>query len=447
MAIRDLQVKTTRVGKIRTDKKILSRNGKEMPARLDTFRFTSPARHLLEEIAALYGGEVKAWERANGSEKESGKQWEVISDAAMVPVFVPPNQIVDPFYEQWGPGVCIRRCDGVHDTIYDQPCDCDPENRKCKPTTRVSLMLADVPGLGVWALESHGIYFAGEMVNLFDTIAGISMPLPARLLLENRVSKKYNRAEKKVETSDYNVPVLFIDGVTSRTVQIGSDAVSQSLRLGQEAQAQQMRQQAAIELPRATAIEAAPATPPTAPPAPNVPKALEAIAKATTDAEMAGIRKRIKETGEVPELLDAWHARSRVLTAQRSQETEAARAQARVDAKKAREARLDAQEAWQDDPGESEALLDPTVNPETIPEPSTTLPAVSTPWEDGEPEEQIAATDDPQARKDAMMQLLGAAGMKKLKTADIDRLLQGEFDVDRQLATVAQMQALAAKLR
>jgi hypothetical protein len=269
-------------------------------------------------------------------------------------------------------------------------------------------------------------------------------------LLENRVSKQYDRETKKVVVKDYNVPVLLLDGVTSRTVQIGTDAVSQALALGREQQALATREQVAIGATGPAAIEAAPATPAPTPPAPNIPKALEAIAKATTDAEMAGIRKRIKETGEVPELLDAWHARSRVLTAQRAQETESARAQARIDAKKARDVRLDAQEAWQEDPGEPEDLLDPPADPEATPE----TPGVS-PWKDGgtheqgvgEPEEQIAATDDPQARKDAMMLLLGAAGMKKLKTADIDRMLQEEFGVDRQLATVAQMQTLAVKLR
>jgi hypothetical protein len=438
MAIRDLQLRSVRVGRCRTGQKVQGQ-----PSRLDTFRFTSPAEHLIEEIAALYGGKMIVW-----GDSPRNKQWEVVTDAAMIPVFIPPQK-VDPFYEQWGRDVCVRRCDGFHDTIHDAPCDCNPDRRKCKPTTRVSLMLADVPGLGVWGLESHGIYFAGEMVQLFDTIEGVRVPLPARLLLENRVSKQYDRETKKVVVKDYNVPVLLLDGVTSRTVQIGTDAVSQALLLG--------REQAAIAAPQTVAIEAAPATPPPAPPAPNIPKALAAIAKATTAAEMAGIHKRIKETGDHPELVAAWNARQSALVAQRSQEAEAQRAQARIDAKQARADRLDAQGAWQEDAGESGGPLDLPVNPEATPE----TPGVSPwkdggtheqgvggwPWEGGEPEETIAAIDDPQARKDAMMLLLGAAGMKKLNTADIDRMLGEEFGVSRQLASVAQMQALAAKLR
>jgi hypothetical protein len=443
VAIRDLQVRSVRVGRCRAGQKVQGQ-----PSRLDTFRFTSPAEHLIEEIAALYGGKMVVW-----GDSPRNKQWEVVTDAAMIPVFIPPQK-VDPFYEQWGKDVCVRRCDGFHDTIHDVPCDCNPERRKCKPTTRVSLMLADVPGLGVWGLESHGIYFAGEMVQLFDTIQGVRVPLPARLLLENRVSKQYDRVSKRVVVKDYNVPVLLLDGVTSRVVQVGTDAVSQALALGREQQALAAQERAAIEPLRATAIEAAPAT---APPAPNIPKALEAIAKATTNAEMAGIRKRIKETGDHQQLIDAWHARSQVLTAQRTQEAEAQRAQARVDAKKAREARLDAQGAWQDAPEEPDDPTDPPVNSEAVPEPPATSPwkdggtheqgVGDGAWEGGEPEETIAATDEPQARKSAMMQLLGEAGGKLLKTSDLDRMAQDEFGVGLQLITVAQMQALGAKLQ
>jgi recombination directionality factor gp3-like protein len=427
VAIRDLQVKQTRVGKIRTGKKILSRNGKEMPARLDTFRFTSPAEHLIEEIAALYGGQVKVWERGD-DDKQSNRQWEVITDAAMVPVFIPPQK-VDPFYESWANGVCVRRCDGLHDTVYDRACDCNPDNRKCKPTTRVNLMLADVPGLGVWGLESHGIYFAGEMVNLFDTISGITMPLPGRLLLENRLSKKYNRDEKKVETSDYNVPVLFIDGVTSRTVQIGSDAVSQSLRLGQEAQAQQLRQ-AAIEAPRAAAIEAAPARPavPAGPPAPDIPKALAAIAKASTTAEFTGIRQRIAETGDHPQLLQAFEARQQAVLAEQTRAAAQQRAEAATRAKEARNARLDAQEAVPEATGDDEEAASPA---ETPAEPAVDIPATE---------------DDPAARKAVFMSLLGTAGTKKVKTSQLEAMSASRFGVALQGLTIAQMEELAGTL-
>lgn len=434
MAIRDLQVRTTRVGRIRTGRKIKGRSGKDMPDRLDTFRFTSPAEHLIEEIAALYGGDVVVW-----GDSPRNKQWETITDAAMVPVFVPPQK-VDPFYEQWGPGVCIRRCDGIHDTVHDRPCDCSPESRKCKPTTRVSLMLADVPGLGVWGLESHGIYFASEMVDLFDKIQGIAMPLPGRLLLENREEKKYNREEKKVETNNYNVPVIFIDGVTSRHIQVGSDAVSQALRLGRESAALAASQAtpAISATHTATAIEAGPATP--ARPVADIPRGLAAIAKASNGDEMAAIANRIREVGRPQELVEAWNNRSRVLAAQKASANIEARTAAAQKAKEDRNARLDVQEAWQSDPGEPEDLLDPSVNVETAPEPSMAPP------EELSPLNPVA--EESQARKDALMSLLGAMGEKKLKTADLDRLLGERFGtgVDRKTATGAQMRELAGSL-
>ncbi len=429
MAIRDLQLKLVQLGRIRLGKK---KDSNGQPERLDSYRFTSPARYLIEEAAHLYGGEVKPWDGG------VGKQFEVITNAALINIYLPPQTVVDPFLEDWRGGTCMKRCDGERETIKDEPCSCNPDNRTCKVTTHLSVMLADLPGIGVWRLTTHGIWAASELSQMSALIGGIQVPLPGRLMLENRQRKSWDREKQRIVQKDFNVPVVLLDTVTSRHVQIGGDAVSQALRLSAEAQ------QAAIAPSAPAAIEAAPVTTPPVPPVQpvaDIPKGLAAIAKASTDVEMAAIRKRIKETGEPQELVDAWRDRSQALTAQRArqaQEAEAKRAQARIDAKAARDARLDAEERWQEDPGESEGLLDPAINPEALLRPPATVPA--------QPPVEQPATDTPQERKAAMMSLLGVAGERKMKTAQLEELMREEFGVGLQGASVAQMRALGEKI-
>ena len=103
MAVRDLQLKLVQLGRIRLGRK---KDGNGQPERLDSYRFTSPARYLIEEAAALYGGEVKAWDGG------VGKQFEVITSATLINIYLPPQTVVDPFLEDWRSGTCMKRCDG-----------------------------------------------------------------------------------------------------------------------------------------------------------------------------------------------------------------------------------------------------------------------------------------------------------------------------------------------
>ena len=75
---------------------------------LDTFRFTSPDKEAIQQIADAYGGDVKSWTPP----KSKQEQWEVITTSSEIRVFLPPNSI-DVWYEQWSGGGCQRRCDGV----------------------------------------------------------------------------------------------------------------------------------------------------------------------------------------------------------------------------------------------------------------------------------------------------------------------------------------------
>ena len=219
MAIKTLQQRLTQVGVIRLGQKATTSSGKQRPAKLETLRFTSPSRPLIDAVAGLYGGEVQAWQAP------TGPQWEVITAAKEIPVLVPPQRI-DPNMEHWGNGYRDRMCDGETEQIRQRPCLCaqmqqggrriDPREL-CKPTTRMSVMLADVPSLGTWKIESHGWNAAAELPTLAASIESAPQPIPARLEVQVREKKDFDPAKpagKQVESKVFMVPVLHFDWIT-----------------------------------------------------------------------------------------------------------------------------------------------------------------------------------------------------------------------------------------
>ncbi|MFG1846707.1 recombination directionality factor [Micromonospora carbonacea] len=219
MPIKTLQRRLTQVGVIRLGEQRVSQRGKNYPAKLETLRFTSPSQTLIEAVASLYGGAVKPWQH------NTGPQFEVVTQAKNIPVLVPPQQI-DPNYELWGNGFRSRMCDGETERIRQQACLCAAARaagrelkpaEACKPTTRMSLMLADVPSLGTWKLESHGWNAAAELPMLAESIAAAAQPIPARLELQLREKKLFhpNRPQnEQIESRTFMVPVLHFEFVT-----------------------------------------------------------------------------------------------------------------------------------------------------------------------------------------------------------------------------------------
>ncbi|AEV86681.1 hypothetical protein ACWT_5664 [Actinoplanes sp. SE50] len=219
MAIKTLQQRLTQVGVIRLGQKVPTSNGNTRPGKLETLRFTSPSRPLIDAVAKLYGGEVKAWQ-AN-----TGPQWEVITGVKEIPVLVPPQRI-DPNMEHWGNGYRDRMCDGETETIRQRPCLCAQmqqggrriDSRElCKPTTRMSVMLADVPSLGTWKIESHGWNAAAELPTLAASIESAPQPIPARLEVQVREKKDFDPSKpqgKQIESKVFMVPVLHFDWLT-----------------------------------------------------------------------------------------------------------------------------------------------------------------------------------------------------------------------------------------
>jgi len=422
VALRDVQAKMVELGRVRTGQRVMNRAGtKLIPKKLDSFRFTSPAEHLIQAIAALYGGEVGPFT----GEGVVGKQFGVITDVDDIPIYLPAQKI-DPFYERWQGGVCVRRCDGERDMIHDKPCDCrSGEDRVCKPTTRINLMLADVPGIGVWRLESHGIYAAMELSQLAFLLERPPAPIPARLILELRQRKFFNQKTREVEVRDYYVPVVMVDAVTSRHVVMGGDALSQALRMTEGT-------------PALEAASSAPALP--AAPAPQQPKpvdpemikrALERIASATTGDELADIQRRIVSIGSPAELVEAWKARAAEIaeasikaTAPAADEPALVADAVQVAAEDAQQAPADGFEgAWE---GEEVRTTSETAAPPAAPEAPNDV--------------ELAA------RKAAMMTLLGEAGARGMKMTAVNQLISDRLGKVATDATAAELTALAAEL-
>lgn len=222
MAVLDLQRRSQQIGRIRIGQQVKTAGGGMRPDRLTTFRFTTASRTTAAAIAELYGGEPRPWEG----------QFEVITEKSEIGVTVPPRDaVISQWYEMWNKGGCIRRCDSQHERISDGPCQCpqpadpaDPESvaanarerarlaklnppKACGLITRINVMIPDLPGLGVFRLDTGSFYAAGESgdkADIMELARAHNVFLPAMLRIEWR---------KRVaggKTTPYPVPVLEI---------------------------------------------------------------------------------------------------------------------------------------------------------------------------------------------------------------------------------------------
>lgn len=192
----DIQRRMVQVGRIR-----LGTKQGNLPVRLDTWRLTSRDRKRLDAAAAIFGGTVQAWEARQG-------EFELITEVSDLPIMLLPGQTLSQWMETWSGGGCKRRCDGDTETISDGPCLCDPEKPECKPHTRLNVMLPDVPGLGMWRLDSTGWNAARELAGTAEFLEQATARgelLPARLRIDQRVEIRDG------QTKRFPVPVLDVD--------------------------------------------------------------------------------------------------------------------------------------------------------------------------------------------------------------------------------------------
>lgn len=259
MRLIDQQARMQRLGKIRLGERV---GEKRRPSKLETFRFTSPSRPIIESVASVYGGTVAPWDDAPG-----GAQWQVTTTSDTIKVIIPPGDQLDQSRELWSGGGCLRRCDGASNVLTGEVCGqsssvevngtvriipgCpeDPQERKaaaakgiaCKDSTRLNLIVPDVNGIGTWTLESHGYYALIELAGAHDflrQVLGDRAAIPARLRIDQREVKRPGQVTKR-----FPVPVLEVATNVSRlmrgreapqTAAVGAGTTMQALSPGDD---------------------------------------------------------------------------------------------------------------------------------------------------------------------------------------------------------------------
>jgi hypothetical protein len=244
MPLLDLQRRGRQIGRIRIGQKVTTSKGKIAPGKLDTFRLTIDRLDSAQVIAATLGGEAKAWQKG---------QFEVITTTDELQVMIPPGQVITQWYELWSKGGAQRRCDSVTERLSGKPCLCphaaDPTDedevqraalersqlaklnppKACKIITRLNVVIPDLPGLGVWRLDTSSFYAAGEMQDTAEVLQIFrdqgGMYLPARLF----ISQRERIAGGK--TTPYPVPVLDVSATFRQlaTRQLGAGGIQAML--------------------------------------------------------------------------------------------------------------------------------------------------------------------------------------------------------------------------
>jgi hypothetical protein len=220
MPILTLQKRARELGRIRIGQK----GDKGQPQKLDRFRITSPAKHIVEKVAELYGGTFREWTPTGGTQ-----QWEVITDATRIPIMVPPQPVTQ-FLETWSAAGCTHRCDGETNYLTGDPCDTESrEHQEARPTTRLNVVLRDVEGVGVFRLESHGWNAAVELPQAAEFLAAAGGYINGWVSLEQRTSKAI--VNDKPQTRHFMVPIIEID-VTPAELMAGKGRVAAPPMIG-----------------------------------------------------------------------------------------------------------------------------------------------------------------------------------------------------------------------
>ena len=212
MPIINTQRRLAQAGRIRAGETTTTQSGKKVPRKLTKWRLTSASKRNLDAVAAMYGGRVGQWKDAPNE-----GQWELYTEADELVVVVLPERLgFSQWMELWAGGRCQRRCDGVQlDAMFGGgPCLCDPDVPECKPESRLSVLLAGLPGVGLWRLDTGGRYaqaeLAGamEMAEMLVELRGLTV-LPGTLRLDQRSVKRPDpNDEERTITFRFAVPVL-----------------------------------------------------------------------------------------------------------------------------------------------------------------------------------------------------------------------------------------------
>lgn len=242
-----IQRQARELGRLRTG----TFNGR-YPERSNTWIVSSHAEHYVEAAAQIWGGTPEKWQpQGNGA-----AQFRVITQAVSLDAILPPGDPLSQSYESWSRGGCQRRCDGVSEELSGEPCLCvakwgpdfhqvAPRDAACKMTTRLNVLLPEMPDIGVWRAETHSYYSANEVAAAVDMLKGsigVDKLVPVRLRIEQRTRV----AEGK--TKQFPVVAVELRGGTAQQVLSGT-APTVAVTAGQQPQAVASGQHAAISAP------------------------------------------------------------------------------------------------------------------------------------------------------------------------------------------------------
>lgn len=202
----ELDGRIPRIGKISagyTDVKTTNGKTVTFPVKSRTLVFRGSDRQPLDAAAAIVGGDVGASPnpRAQGL-------WRLVSRATTIDVMI-ADELGDRLgrYEFWGKHGKLRDCDGRSCRFLidvqnaerrdNVPCFCtahgltteDPD--ACRITTRLNMIVpafAEIPGLGVWQLESRSRTTFSDLKGLVRLCRALGLPgvfgLPVTLRIE-----------------------------------------------------------------------------------------------------------------------------------------------------------------------------------------------------------------------------------------------------------------------
>ena len=223
MPIAGLARRLPEIGRLRAGQLVTMADGRKRPSALAAWRFTASSKASLVAVAIAFGGRVEPWT------SPAGDAFQVVTEVDCLPVILPPLGAFSQSMELWAAGGLTRRCDGQLRST-GEPCDCpvDPDERRaeakagraCQPVSRLSVLLPDVPGIGVWVLTSRGWAVAAEM-------GGIAAILEGRMArAQLRLEQREKRAAGK-PTSRFVVPVLEVPELRIADLMAGGQAMAQ----------------------------------------------------------------------------------------------------------------------------------------------------------------------------------------------------------------------------
>jgi hypothetical protein len=166
----------TRVGKLKIGEKTLSKNGKEIPSKLDYIKAVDGAGNRIEAFHATYGDKPTEFRAVFPSNDPDEFWWEA--------------------YRRYGSGTGLA-CHGdgrnaiVEETGETIECPCqfaEGDRPSCKPVGSLSLFVYEVPALGVFQVDTGGINSIRNIRWFLHALQGLSggqyQGIPFRVYVE-----------------------------------------------------------------------------------------------------------------------------------------------------------------------------------------------------------------------------------------------------------------------